>query len=166
MSASPLATNPYCRDISFSLDRGQCLGLVGESGSGKSLTALSIMQLLPRQSHLSGAIHLAETNLAQLPERHLCNWRGNRMGMIFQEPMTALNPLKAIGAQVEECILQHSSVTRHEAQEQSQKPATTRRPQSRPCLAGSLPPPAFRRPASARRHRHGHSHETGPHHCR
>ena len=114
-----IGDKPILRDISFSLERGQCLGLVGESGSGKSLTALSIMQLLPRQSHLSGAIHLAETNLAHLPERHLCNWRGNRMGMIFQEPMTALNPLKAIGAQVEECILQHSSVTRHEAQEQA-----------------------------------------------
>nr|WP_321455578.1 dipeptide ABC transporter ATP-binding protein [uncultured Cohaesibacter sp.] len=111
-----IGDKPILKDVSFSLERGQCLGLVGESGSGKSLTALSIMQLLPRQSHLSGSIHLAETNLIALSERQLCGWRGNRMGMVFQEPMTALNPLKAIGAQVEECILQHSSVTRHEAE--------------------------------------------------
>ena len=112
---------PILKDISISLERGRCLGLVGESGSGKSLTALSIMQLLPRHSQLSGSIHLADENLVNLSEKQLCNWRGNRMGMIFQEPMTALNPLKAIGAQVAECILQHSPVTRHEAEQQAKK---------------------------------------------
>nr|WP_321461171.1 dipeptide ABC transporter ATP-binding protein [uncultured Cohaesibacter sp.] len=116
-----IGDKPILKDISFSLEPGQCLGLVGESGSGKSLTALSIMQLLPRQSQLSGSIQLAGENLADLSERQLCGWRGNRMGMIFQEPMTALNPLKAIGAQVEECILQHSPMTRHEAQQQARK---------------------------------------------
>ncbi|WP_319412776.1 dipeptide ABC transporter ATP-binding protein [uncultured Cohaesibacter sp.] len=116
-----IGDKPILKDISFTLEPGQCLGLVGESGSGKSLTALSIMQLLPRQSQLSGSIRLAGENLAGLSERQLCSWRGNRMGMIFQEPMTALNPLKAIGAQVEECILQHSPLTRHEAQEQARK---------------------------------------------
>ena len=111
-----IGDKPILKNISFSLERGQCLGLVGESGSGKSLTALSIMQLLPRQSHLAGSIHLAGENLVDLPERQLCKRRGNLMGMVFQEPMTALNPLKPIGAQVEECILLHSAVTRHEAE--------------------------------------------------
>ncbi|WP_316863108.1 dipeptide ABC transporter ATP-binding protein [uncultured Cohaesibacter sp.] len=112
-----IAGKPILKDISFSLDAGQCLGLVGESGSGKSLTALSIMQLLPNRSSLVGSIDLVGDDLVGLSEQALCRRRGNVMGMIFQEPMTALNPLKTIGAQVEECIRLHASVTRHEAEE-------------------------------------------------
>lgn len=107
------------KDISFELERGQCMGLVGESGSGKSLTALSIMQLLPNHSQLAGQIRLGKDQLTSLSERQLCDRRGDIMGMIFQEPMTALNPLKPIGAQIEESLLLHSAITRKEAEQKA-----------------------------------------------
>ena len=117
--ALSISDTPILTDISFELERGQCMGLVGESGSGKSLTALSIMQLLPNHSRLSGSIHLANDQLTGLSERQLCERRGDVMGMIFQEPMTALNPLKPIGAQIEESLLLHSSITRKEAEQKT-----------------------------------------------
>ncbi|PLW78016.1 ABC transporter ATP-binding protein [Cohaesibacter celericrescens] len=109
------------KNISFSIEASQCLGLVGESGSGKSLTALSIMRLLPRQSRLSGTINLAGDNLVGLTEPQLCNRRGNVMGMVFQEPMTALNPLKSIKAQISESLLLHSPLTRKEAEQKTKQ---------------------------------------------
>ena len=110
-----LGDKPILKDVSLSLEAGQCLGLVGESGSGKSLTALSIMQLLPPSAQLSGSIRLKGEELVGLGEKALCTRRGNVMGMVFQEPMTALNPLKPIGAQVEESLLIHASLTRKQA---------------------------------------------------
>lgn len=107
---------PILTNVSLEIERGQCLGLVGESGSGKSMTALSIMHLLPSHHALSGSINLRSENLLQLSEKELCARRGDVMGMIFQEPMSALNPLKPIGAQIEESILLHSSATRKEAE--------------------------------------------------
>ena len=109
------------KDVSLSLEAGQCLGLVGESGSGKSLTALSIMQLLPPKAALSGTIHLGSNTLTAMSEAQLCALRGNTMGMVFQEPMTALNPLKTVGAQVLESILLHSACTRREADEKANR---------------------------------------------
>lgn len=107
---------PILSNISLEIERGQCLGLVGESGSGKSMTALSIMHLLPSHHALSGTIQLGGEDLLQLSEKALCTRRGDVMGMIFQEPMSALNPLKPIGAQIEESILLHSGATRKEAE--------------------------------------------------
>ncbi|MCT4656617.1 MAG: dipeptide ABC transporter ATP-binding protein [Cohaesibacter sp.] len=107
------------RNINLELEAGKCLGLVGESGSGKSMTAISIMQLLPHHSHLSGSIKLQQECLTELSEKQLCERRGDVMGMIFQEPMTALNPLKPIGAQIEESLLLHSPITRHEAEKKA-----------------------------------------------
>ena len=98
---------PILRDVSLSIAPGECLGLVGESGSGKSMTALSIMRLLPGGSQMSGAIRLDGDPISEMSEREMCALRGARVGMVFQEPMTALNPLKTIGEQVAEVIRIH-----------------------------------------------------------
>lgn len=100
---------PTLHDISFSLDKGETLALVGESGSGKSVTALSIMRLLsPHITHYKkGRICFLGKNLRELPEKELCNLRGDRMGMIFQEPMTSLNPLHRVERQIAESIELH-----------------------------------------------------------
>ncbi len=107
------------RDVSFSLEKGETLGLIGESGSGKSLTALAIMGLLPETARVSGAIRLEGVELLSMEDDALCRLRGNRMAMIFQEPMSALNPLHPIGRQVAEPLRIHRGLraaeARHEA---------------------------------------------------
>ncbi|SIN79110.1 ABC transporter ATP-binding protein [Vannielia litorea] len=106
---------PILRDVSLSLPEGRILGLVGESGSGKSMTALSIMGLLPHGSRTTGAACLDAEDLTQASERRLCALRGNEIGMIFQEPMTALNPMQTIGAQVAETLRIHGAASRGQA---------------------------------------------------
>ncbi|MCO6383207.1 ABC transporter ATP-binding protein [Oceanicola sp. 502str15] len=106
---------PILRDVSLSLAPGRILGLVGESGSGKSMTALSIIGLLPHGAKTTGAALLDGEDLRQASERRLCALRGNEIGMIFQEPMTALNPMKQIGAQVAETLRIHGAASRREA---------------------------------------------------
>ncbi len=103
------------KDVSLQLDAGQILGLVGESGSGKSLTSLAIMQLLPPAARLSGNIRVDGEALTALSEKQLCGWRGQHIGMVFQEPMTALNPLLSIGEQVAETLRLHRRLSRREA---------------------------------------------------
>lgn len=103
------------RDINLELGAGETLGVVGESGSGKSMTALSIMQLLPRGSELSGTVRLGSTELTSLDESAMCDVRGDDIGMIFQEPMTALNPVRTIGDQVAETVLIHTDTNVREA---------------------------------------------------
>ena len=107
---------PILQDISLQVQAGQTLGLIGESGSGKSMTALSIMQLLPRGSRQTGSIRFQGQALEQLSEAELCELRGSDIGMIFQEPMTALNPVKSIGEQVGESIRLHRRLSRDETQ--------------------------------------------------
>ena len=102
-------------DVSFAMQPGKVFGLVGESGSGKSMTALAIMQLLPRGAQTSGRIDLDGGDLLTASERDMCAIRGNRTAMIFQEPMTALNPVKTIGDQVMETLLIHTGASRAEA---------------------------------------------------
>lgn len=108
------------RGISFHVDRGETLCIVGESGSGKSLTSLAVMNLLPRK-----AIRTAEKlifdghDLASLDNRQMEDLRGNRMSMIFQEPMTSLNPSLSIGTQLTETVLRHKKTTRNEARERA-----------------------------------------------
>ncbi len=104
-------------DISFSVAKGEIFALVGESGSGKSLTALSIMRLLPHSMTLSGQIMLDAQAINMLPEQRMQSIRGGRIGMIFQEPMTALNPLMRVGAQISE-VLQLHTVLRGQARRQ------------------------------------------------
>ncbi|MGH1368201.1 MAG: ABC transporter ATP-binding protein [Maritimibacter sp.] len=108
---------PILKDITLKIAPGRVAGLVGESGSGKSMTALAIMGLLPHGAETSGQVLLDKQDLIDLPERRFCEIRGRRIGMIFQEPMTALNPVKPVGHQVMETLLIHGRATRTEAQE-------------------------------------------------
>ena len=108
------------KDVGFAIERGKVTGVVGESGSGKSLTALSIMQLLPHRSDLSGSIRFDGFDIAAASEREMCALRGDDIGMVFQEPMTALNPLKTVGEQVMEGIRLHTGATRKEARERAE----------------------------------------------
>jgi microcin C transport system ATP-binding protein len=96
--------------ISFEIRRGECVALVGESGSGKSVSALSILKLLPypTASHPSGSIHFKGRELLDLPEHEIRNIRGNDISIIFQEPMTSLNPLHTIEAQIGEILQLHT----------------------------------------------------------
>ncbi|PID62031.1 MAG: ABC transporter ATP-binding protein [Gammaproteobacteria bacterium] len=117
---------PILKGLDLALEAGCTLGVIGESGSGKSLTALSIMRLLPRGSNLNGDIHLAGRPLLSrseparsLSEREMCELRGGELGMIFQEPMTALNPLKSIGEQVAESVMIHTGKSRRAAWQQA-----------------------------------------------
>ncbi|MEJ7685515.1 MAG: ABC transporter ATP-binding protein [Variovorax sp.] len=95
------------RGIGFTLERGETLGIVGESGCGKSITVQSLVGLLPANATVTGSIRFDGTELVGLPERELCRTRGNRIGMIFQEPMTALNPVHTIARQVGEPLRLH-----------------------------------------------------------
>src|SRR3546814_16234659 len=87
------------QDVGFDLAAGESLGLVGESGCGKTMTALALMGLLPERAQAGGEILFEGRNLLALPETELCRLRGRRLAMVFQEPMTALNPVKTIGFQ-------------------------------------------------------------------
>ncbi len=93
--------------ISFSIAAGETLGLVGESGSGKSVTSLAIMRLLPSGAVTGGSIRFKGTELLSLPEKVMRPYRGRELAMIFQEPMTALNPVMAVGEQVAEAVRAH-----------------------------------------------------------
>lgn len=103
------------KGVSLAVQPGQIVGVIGESGSGKSMTAFSVMQLLPDGARCRGRITLGGHEMLSLPEPSLCRLRGNEVGMVFQEPMTALNPIQTIGAQVAETILIHEDVSRAEA---------------------------------------------------
>ncbi|MBZ9890027.1 ABC transporter ATP-binding protein [Mesorhizobium sp. BR1-1-3] len=108
-------------DLSLTLSRGETLCIAGESGSGKSMTALAIMQLLPQPAARisSGKVHLGDTDLTILDERRMRRIRGNRIAMIFQEPMTSLNPVLSIGRQLTESIEAHTSLSQSEARQRA-----------------------------------------------
>ncbi|WP_299868361.1 ABC transporter ATP-binding protein [uncultured Roseobacter sp.] len=110
-----IAGIPILKDLSLSVAPGEILAITGESGSGKSMTALAVMQLLPRGTQATGTITLEQTTLTALPEAQMCALRGNEIGMIFQEPMTALNPVHTIGRQVAETIRLHTDTTAAQA---------------------------------------------------
>lgn len=102
--------------VSFSLERGKVLGIVGESGSGKSVTALSIMRLVSEPGRIiEGEVIFNGKNLLNLPENEMQRVRGDRISMIFQDPMTSLNPVFKIGYQLVESVTHHNSVSREEA---------------------------------------------------
>ncbi len=103
------------QDVSMSVEAGKVLGVIGESGSGKSMTANAVMQLLPNGADCSGQITLEGRDLLALRETQMNAVRGKDIGMVFQEPMTALNPVKTIGDQVAETILIHKAAPKAEA---------------------------------------------------
>ena len=103
------------RDVSFSIPEGGTLGLVGESGSGKSATSLAIMRLLPPQAKITGRISFNGQDLLSLDSVSMRRIRGSGISMIFQEPMTALNPVMRVGDQVAEAVLAHQRVSGREA---------------------------------------------------
>jgi peptide/nickel transport system ATP-binding protein len=106
--------------VSFELDRGRTLGVVGESGSGKSVTFLTVMGLLdPRHAQMTGSVRFDGKEILGIGGARLQSIRGRRIGMIFQDPMTSLNPVKRIGWQLEEAVLLHNDVTRAEARRRS-----------------------------------------------
>jgi peptide/nickel transport system ATP-binding protein len=116
--AVPTRSLTVVRDLSFSIAAGEVLGLVGESGSGKSITSLAIMRLLPPQARVSGEIIYAENGAAprNLPALHddaMRELRGSRIAMIFQEPMTALNPVMRVGEQIAEAVTAHNTFSKH-----------------------------------------------------
>jgi len=103
------------KGVKLEVAPGEIVAITGESGSGKSMTALAAMQLLPTGAQCSGRIMLGDKDLTTLTEPQLCAIRGNDIGMVFQEPMTALNPVQPIGAQVAETILIHERTSKAEA---------------------------------------------------
>ncbi|HSB75304.1 MAG TPA: ABC transporter ATP-binding protein, partial [Terriglobales bacterium] len=116
------------RDVSFQIGQGEALGVVGESGSGKSVTSLAIMRLLPPQARASGEIRFPRNgagdkndNLLQIPDEAMRRLRGTRIAMIFQEPMTALNPVMRVGDQIAEAVLAHANGSHTSGQEAWQK---------------------------------------------
>jgi peptide/nickel transport system ATP-binding protein len=101
--------------VSFDVPDGARVGLIGESGSGKSLTALAMLGLLPDQAVASGSIRWDGRELVGMPDRELAELRGDEIGIVFQEPRTALNPIRTVGRQIAEAIRIHERVSRREA---------------------------------------------------
>ena len=116
-----IGTESILDNISFRLDQGRILAITGESGSGKSMTALSIIQLQPKNSILEGEIFFHDEEITKKDEFELCKIRGARIGMIFQEPMTALNPVKTVGDQISETIILHSKKNKKSADKETLK---------------------------------------------
>jgi peptide/nickel transport system ATP-binding protein len=108
-------------DVSYTVDKNETLGVVGESGCGKSVTALSIMRLIPQPPGriVGGEILLNGQDMLKMSEEEMRHIRGNRIGMIFQEPMTSLNPVFTVGNQIEESILLHQKVSKEEAKKRA-----------------------------------------------
>ena len=113
--------NQVIHNISYGLNKNEVLGIVGESGSGKSVSSLAILGLLPRRISkiTSGSIIYEDEDLTQLSSKAFQRIRGNKIAMIFQEPMSSLNPSMTCGKQVEEILLQHSNLSKNEVKQET-----------------------------------------------
>ncbi|MDF2877105.1 MAG: peptide transporter ATP-binding protein [Clostridia bacterium] len=111
------------RGVTFDVEQGECLGIVGESGCGKSVTAHSIMQLLkaPPAEYKKGSILFEGKNLLNKTEKEMQSIRGNTISMIFQDPMTSLNPTQKVGKQIAEVLIEHKKISKHEALKEAEK---------------------------------------------
>ena len=116
-----IGDTPILKGIELSVAPGEVMGLVGESGSGKSMTALTVMQLLPHAARATGRVTFDGIDILAATEDQMCALRGDDIGMVFQEPMTALNPVKTIGEQVAEGIRWHTKASRADAEERARK---------------------------------------------
>jgi len=116
-----IGDTPILKGIELSVAPGEVMGLVGESGSGKSMTALTLMQLLPHAARATGRVTFDGIDILAASEDQMCALRGDDIGMVFQEPMTALNPVKTIGEQVAEGIRWHTKASRTEAEDRARK---------------------------------------------
>ena len=154
--ATPRGTVPVLDDVSLSVREGEVVGLVGESGSGKSVTALSILGLLGEQGRVdAGQIRLDGRDLLPLPEREWLRVRGRQVAMIFQEPMTSLNPLLPVGFQVAEVLEEHLGLGRPAARARAVELFRRRRHPGSRAARARLPAPALGRHAPARHDRDG-----------
>src|SRR5579883_1756550 len=107
------------RGVSYRLRPGEVLGIVGESGSGKSVTSLAVMGLLPRTARVSGSVRFRGRELIGLSDNQMIEVRGKKIAMIFQDPMTSLNPVYKIGYQLAEAVLAHNDVSREVARKRA-----------------------------------------------
>ncbi|WHX41374.1 ABC transporter ATP-binding protein [Mesobacillus sp. AQ2] len=105
--------------LSFNVEKGKTLCIVGESGCGKSMTSLSVMGLLPKTGEIEGEILLKGDNLTEKSMKQMSKIRGNQISMIFQEPMTSLNPVQTVGKQIAETIILHQKVSKKEARQKA-----------------------------------------------
>jgi len=113
---------PVLREVSLQVDEGDFVGLVGESGSGKSIMALSVLRLLPRAARvISGQVRFKGQGLLELPEAEMGTIRGGRLGIVFQEPMTSLNPVFSIGFQVAEAVRAHRPMGAGQARTEAER---------------------------------------------
>jgi oligopeptide/dipeptide ABC transporter ATP-binding protein len=107
------------RGVSYRLRRGEALGIVGESGSGKSVTSLAVMGLLPRTARIAGSARLGDDELLGRTDDEMSRIRGRRIAMIFQDPLTSLNPVYTVGKQIAEAVLAHNRVSRSSARDRA-----------------------------------------------
>ncbi|GAA4560005.1 ABC transporter ATP-binding protein [Pseudonocardia xishanensis] len=107
------------RGVDYTLRRGEVLGIVGESGSGKSVTSMAVMRLLPNTARISGEVRFDGRNLLELSETEMTRVRGSKIAMIFQDPMTSLNPVYTIGAQIAEAVRAHHDVSKAAAMDRA-----------------------------------------------
>jgi peptide/nickel transport system ATP-binding protein len=107
------------RGVSYQLGRGDSLGIVGESGSGKSVTSMAILGLLPKTARVSGSVKLLGQELLDRPEHEYAKLRGNKISMIFQDPLTSLNPVYTIGYQIGEAVLAHHDLSKKAARDRA-----------------------------------------------
>lgn len=107
------------RGVSYSLERGEALGIVGESGSGKSVTSLAVLGLLPRSARVSGSVRFEGKELLGRSDNEMSTYRGRRIAMIFQDPLASLNPVYTVGDQIIEAVLAHRDVGKDAARERA-----------------------------------------------